>query len=443
MTATATLGARDVALQVVRDVFADHPRGAHESLDYRLGRAALDPRDRAFATELAYGAIKRRRWLDYQLAPYLGARAATIPKPIVEILRLGVYQLRCMDGVEPYAAVSESVGLARKYGHKGTAGLVNAVLRRVSEDEPRAIESHDTDGIALEASLPTWLVTHWRARFGDVLLPAILMGVNEPAAIGLTVDLRRATREIAIAALHDAGVPAEPSTFALDTIVVPGLAPSGDLERLSGGRWERHAESAALPVDLLDPQPGEHVFEACSGRGNKTLQLASRMRGEGRIEAIDIDGRKVARAQARLASAGVANVTLQAADAEVERGAADCARVLVDAPCSGLGIVGRQPDARWRKSSTDPARLAPLQRSILDASSARVAPGGTLVYSVCTTDERECEGVVDAFLATHAAFARAPLPARYAPLATPAGDVLVAPGIDGRDGFYIAVLRRT
>ncbi len=129
--------AREVALQVCRDVFGPNPRGAREALDYRLRKTELAPRDRAFATELAYGAIKLRRWLDFELEPYVGERAKALPQPIAEILRLGTYQLRAMQGVEAYAAVSQSVGLARKYGHKGTAGLVNAVLRRVSTEPPR------------------------------------------------------------------------------------------------------------------------------------------------------------------------------------------------------------------------------------------------------------------------------------------------------------------
>ena len=153
--------AREVALQVVRDVFGQTPRGAREALDYRLKRTTLAPRERAFATELAYGAIKMRRFLDFELEPFVGERYATLPPSIAEILRLGTYQLRSMNGVEPYAAVSESVGLARKYGHKGTAGLVNAVLRKVSTEAPR-----DPDE-ATRASMPNWIVNHWRARFGE------------------------------------------------------------------------------------------------------------------------------------------------------------------------------------------------------------------------------------------------------------------------------------
>ncbi|GAC1404738.1 MAG: 16S rRNA (cytosine(967)-C(5))-methyltransferase RsmB [Candidatus Velthaea sp.] len=437
------ISAREVALQVVRDVFGDQPRAARESLDYRTRTANLSPRDRGFATELAYGAIKMRRAIDYTLAPYLGARAATLPKPIAEILRLGTYQLRHMNGVEAYAAVSESVGLARRYGHKGTAGLVNAVLRKIAVDEPRGVEGDDDDAQAARGSLPTWIVAHWHARFGAERTAEIVRGVNAPAAIGLCVDFRRGTRDEAIAALQAASHAVHPSPYALDAIVLDGAGASSDLDALANERWDMHAEAACFPVDILDLRGGETVFEACSGRGNKTLQIVSRMRDEGQIESVDLDERRVARARERLSAAGATSVTMSVGDAAIAEGQANCDRVLVDAPCSGLGIVGRQPEARWRKDPADGARLAPLQRSILDASSGRLRPGGMLVYSVCSTDTREGEAVVDGFLADHPAFARAPIAGRYAPFLTAAGDVLVAPGIEGRDGFYIARVTRT
>jgi 16S rRNA (cytosine967-C5)-methyltransferase len=437
VSAPTASSAREVALQVVRDVFGRTPRGAREALDYRLRKTDLAPRDRAFATELAYGTVKMRRWLDFELQPYVGERLRTLPPTIAEILRLGTYQLRAMDGVEAYAAVSESVGLARKYGHKGTAGLVNAVLRRVSTDPPREAD------LATRASLPTWIVEHWRARFGAERLDAILAGVNAPAPVGLCVDLRRATPEAAIAALAEAGIAARVSAFARDALVLETPAPAGELERLADHRWHLHAESAAIPVELLDPQPGMRVVELCCGRGNKTLQIVSRTGDAGTLLAVDDDPSKIAQTAARLAAAGIDSVALVTADATGLRADADADAVLLDAPCSGLGILGRQPEARWRKQPEDPARMAAVQRRLLSAAATGVRPGGALVYAVCSTDRRESEDVVDAFLAERTDFSRAALPPRLAPLATPGGDVLVPPGIDGRDGFYVARMLRS
>ena len=437
--------ARNVAFNVIRDVFGPDARGAAESLDRHLRKSSLDPRDRAFVTELAYGTIERRRWLDWQLEPYLGARAAKLPQMIAEILRLGTYQLRAMR-VHEYAAVSESVQLARRFGHPGTAGLVNAVLRRVSTDPERLVTAEDfanpDDVLGTRASLPTWIVRMWRERFGAERLDAILAGVNGPAATGLSIDRRRTTRAETIARLAEHGIAALPSAFAADAILVTGGVPTPALREALGNRAELHSEAACFPVDLLDPQPGERILEACSGRGNKTLQLASAIGARGTIVAIDTDGKKIARAQARLAEAEITSVELRTADAGLLDGSETFDAILVDAPCSGIGIIGRQPEARWRKTPDDGARLAPQQRALADAAARALAPGGRLVYAVCSTDPREGEGVIEPFLADHPAIGRASLPDRYAPFATPAGDVLVPPGIDGRDGFSIAVFHR-
>jgi 16S rRNA (cytosine967-C5)-methyltransferase len=437
--------ARNVAFAVLRDVFGPAGRGAAESLDRHLRASALDARDRAFVTELAYGTIEGRRWLDWQLEPYLGARAAKLPLMIAEILRLGTYQLRAMR-VHEYAAVSESVQLARRFGHPGTAGLVNAVLRRVSTDPERPVADGDfpahDDVLGTRASLPTWLVRMWRERFGAELLPAILAGVNAPAATGASIDRRKGTRDELIAILGERGIVAEASAFAADAVIVKTPAPTPELRAALGERAELHAEAACFPADLLDPQPGERILEACSGRGNKTLQLASAIGDRGTIVAIDNDARKIARARARLDEAHLTSVELRTGDASALDGSETFDAVLLDAPCSGIGIIGRQPEARWRKSPDDGARLAPLQRALLDGATRALGPGGRLVYAVCSTDPREGEGVIEPFLAAHPDIERVALPERYAPLATPSGDVLVAPGIEGRDGFFIAVLRR-
>ncbi len=439
--------AREVALRVMRDVFEPPFYGTRAAIDYRATRAELDPRARAFATELAYGTIKMRRLIDWWLAPYLLERANTIPKTIREIVRMGAYQLRAMDGVETYAAVSESVGLAKRFGHRGTAGIVNAVLRRMSEVPTplpeRADFDSDDDFLGTRLSYPTWLVAHLRERFGAERLEAMLEGGNKPAPIGLRIDLRAMTADDAVAQIAAAEIAAHASPFARDAVVLDESAPTTRIDALFGARAALQGEAALFPVDILDPQPGEAILDCCSGRGNKTRQIAARTGDTGSCEAVELDAKKAADLNTALRAEGwTSTVVFQRDAAFIDDEATPVDRALVDAPCSGIGIVGRQPDARWRKSPDDGARLAPQQLAILEAAAMRVRAGGTLVYSVCSTDPRESDAVIAAFLAIQPDFARAPMPERYAPFLTQTGDVLVPPGIDGRDGFYVAHLRR-
>ncbi len=436
----ARKSARELALVTIRDVFGPESRGAQAAFDFRARRSGLDARDRAFAAELTYGAIKFRRLLDWYVAPYLASRAKPPPDAILEILRLGIYQLRLMNGVDAHAAVYETVNLARRHGHKGTAGLVNAILRRFIADDPPAPDptgfGSEDDYLATAFSLPTWIVAQWGRVFG-VRRGALLAGINQRPQQAIRVNALHASRDDVRAALATAGVTTRQSEFVAESLIVDGGLAGDD----DAGRWAVQSEAAAMPVDLLAPEPGETVLELCSGRGNKTVQIAARIGDPGTLYAVELDARKVAVLNAILARDGVAGAAVVAGDGRtVEVPPADA--VLLDAPCSGLGILGRHPEARWRKSPNDGARLAAEQSELLAAAGAHTRPGGRIVYSVCTTDPRETVDVVDAFLAGHADFARAAeVPARYAIFARER-DVVVPPGLDGRDGFYIAALVR-
>ena len=440
--------ARELALSVVRDVFGRdrRQRSAHESFDYHAGRSQLDARDRAFAAELAYGSIKARRYLDWLLAPFVGKRTAQLPPTILEILRLGAYQITRM-AVPTHAAVSETVGLAKRHGHRGTAGLVNAVLRRLTELEPeqrtpqRETFESDDDFLGTLHSFPTWIVASARAVFGDAQLEPVLRGMNEPPQTALRVNLLRTTADEALGELASRAISAKRSDLVNEIVLVDGAAPEVFAD--PNHRWEQQGEIAAVPVDVLDPQPEMHGVELCSGRGNKTLEIVGRTRDRGTLETIEQDAHKVAFERTRLHELGVQSVRLHEGDAtqtQVVREDADF--VLVDAPCSGLGILGRQPEARWRKEPGDPQRLASLQGELLEGGSRRVRPGGRLVYSVCTFSPVETAERVDAFLQNHPEFSRGGTASKYAEWRLDSGDLRFPPGIQRRDGFYIALLER-
>jgi 16S rRNA (cytosine967-C5)-methyltransferase len=438
--------AREIALAVVRDVFPagnSTERGAAEALDYRLRKQSFERRDRAFATELAYGAIKMRRALDWRLDPFIGSRADSLPPAIREILRLAMYELSYTKA-DVHATVFEWVNLARKYGHTGVANLTNAVLRRYLDaptPEPArdAFVSED-EYLGAIHSLPNWIVRQWRDTFAS-WTPEICAGVNTPPAAAITADVLRASPEEVRATLAGEGVESVLSAFVPESIVV-----SRGVARLSDGTdaqpWWTQSESSAMAVDVLNPHPGEAVFDVCSGRGNKTLQIARRLHGEGSIVCLERDERKIATLRRRAEAAGV-SVAAVVGDARLHSfdGALDFDRVLVDAPCSGVGLVGRHAEARWKKGADDGERLSETQREILERVSTSVREGGVLVYAVCSTDPRETTEVVRWFLSRHN-FERGLVPAAYEALLTNDGDVMVAPGIEGRDGFFIARLHR-
>jgi 16S rRNA (cytosine967-C5)-methyltransferase len=438
--------AREVALAVVRDVFPPDAsitqRGAQEALDYRARKASLTPPDRAFATELAYGAIKMRRTLDWYLQPFVGNRNKPLPATASEILRLGAFEL-VYTKPDVHATVFEFVNLAKRYGHRGLANLVNAVFRSFLRDAPlpplRELFDREEEYLGTRYSLPNWLVRQWREVFG-ASVERVCTGVNDPPQAAIVVNPLRTTRDALAEELERAGVATQPSPIVAESLLVEHPGTLAALHGRAEGRWWHQSESSAMPVDVLNPQPGEAVLDVCSGRGNKALQIGGRMGAEGSLLCIERDPRRAATLAERLETAGVvAGIVNGDAAAELLEPRQLFDRILVDAPCSGVGVVGRHPEARWKKAGTDGERLALVQRAILERVARHVHRGGVLVYAVCSTDPRETTEVVDWFLSREN-FERGLVPAGYESLLTSRGDVLVPPGVDGRDGFFVTRL---
>ncbi|HVA28578.1 MAG TPA: transcription antitermination factor NusB [Candidatus Baltobacteraceae bacterium] len=442
------MSAREIALAVARDVFpppgsALPDRSAQEALDYRARKSGASRADRAFATELAYGSIKMRRTLDWYLERFVGGRAQPLPPAIREILRIAVYELVYTDA-DVHATVFEFVNLAKRYGHRGLANLTNAVLRSFLRDRPqppvRELFESQEEYLGTRYSLPTWLVRQWCEAFGDDV-EEVCAAVNEPARAAVVVNRAITSLEAVRESLAADGVTTARSEIVPESLLIEGGGPVRSEDK-AAGKWWIQSESSAMPVDILNPQPGEAVLDVCSGRGNKALQIGARLHGEGTLLCIERDSRKAGVLEGRLQSAGTAaGIVIGDATAELLEPGQRFDRILVDAPCSGVGVVGRHPEARWKKLGTDGERLALTQRAILERLARHVHAGGALVYAVCSTDPRETTEVVDWFLSREN-FERGLIPAAYESLLIHNGDVLVPPGIAGRDGFYIARLER-
>jgi 16S rRNA (cytosine967-C5)-methyltransferase len=441
------LSARAVALEAL-----SHGGDAAEHLDRALRNADLSPADRAFATELAYGTLKMRRSLEWSVARFVTRPFAQLEPRLRWILLLGAYQLVYLDRVPVHSAVDESVRLARTGGHKGIAGLANAVLRKVALEKPKPpVPTLDGGPLALGlfASLPDFIAAHLIDRFGfdDALRAA--QGMNGPPARALRLDLRCGSAEEFIARLTAGGAKAVTGRYGIPECVVIERLGDGSAvrEAIESGQARWQSEESQLAVHLLDPRPGDAVLDACSGRGVKTTMIAGRLQGDGAIWCVEDDEKKVAALSKTAAGDPSHIVHVVRADARTEYpakvpSAFDAA--LVDAPCSGLGVIGRQPDARWRKKDTDPARFASVQAAVLRQAAGRVRPGGRLMYVTCSTHALEDESIADEFLAAHPEWRAAALQVPESPAIRKLGEyALTLPGVDGADGFFYALMTRT
>lgn len=413
----------------------------------RVGRG-LDPRGRAFLTELGYGAIRWKGLLDHRLDRLLDRGVGSLPGPVVSVLELGAYQLLFMGSVPAFAAVDESVALAREAlpaKHRGWApGVVNGVLRNLERRRDRPELPDPEEDLAAHLSVrwshPRWLVERWLDRWGRQRTEALLERDNAPPSVHLAVHPGRATRDGVLERLAADGIEAAPHRLAPRAIVLAGGASPESLPGWDEGEiWVQDA-GAQLVVDVADPAPGEPVLDACSAPGAKLAGLLAG--GDGGALALDVDLHRLRRVRENVARLGLAGVRLAVADARAAPTARSFRLVLADVPCSGTGVLARRPDARWRRRPSDPDRFATYQREILDELARRIEPGGTLVYATCTLEPEENEGVVTAFLETHDDFRldpvgeRVPAPAREGPY------LFTRPWEHDVDGMFAARLAR-
>lgn len=438
--------AREIALHVLyhvdtRKAFADL------LLNQALRDGGLEARDAAFATELVNGTLRLRARLDWILDRYVQAGVDALPAWIRNILRLGLYQMLYLDRVPVHAAVDESVKLARIYGHSGTAGLTNAVLRKILREkdalpDPEALIEDPALALAVATSHPQWLVERWVRRLGDVEARALLEAENRPSPVCLRVNPGRTDRETLRRTLAGHGIQAEAGRWSRLSLRVEGNIVLPGLPEFDSGLFFVQDESETLVVELLDPRPGETVLDLCAAPGGKTCQIQEARNSSGRVVAVDVQANRLSRVRENAARMGVGGVEPVLADGRQPVLGESADRVLVDAPCSGLGVLGRRSDARWRKTEVSMRALLPLQADLLAAGAAQVKPGGTLVYSVCSTEPEEGSRQIAAFLAGHPDFESEDVTAFLPPEVVTEGALLLYPHRHGTDGAFAARLRR-
>jgi len=446
-------GARILAADILTRVERE---GAYANLLLQKSLGAVpDPRERQLVAALVNGTLKNRLTLDYALRRFLAKPLSSLPDEVRGILRCGAFQILYLDKIPPAAAVNEGVEAAKRMQPK-YAGLVNGVLRQVVRQGwkipwPDPVKE-PVRFLSVKHSHPEWLVRRWYRRWGFAETEALCRANNEPAPTWIRTNTLKTTREDLRARLEEEGVVVAMGERVPESMVIQEFGAVEALASFQAGLFTVQDESSQLVAHALNPRPGEQVLDACSAPGGKTTHLAQKMQNRGRILAFDVHEHKLGLIAQLAARLGIGIIEPRQGDARelpgVESGSQQ--RVLVDAPCSGLGVLRRKADLRWRKAEGDLRQLPELQLAILERAAQVVAPGGEILYSTCTIEPEENFEVVKAFRAAHPEFAPVDFTPElpYVPLGeqelrqAQKGMLQLLPHRHGLDGFFLAKFKR-
>ncbi|MGH7655038.1 MAG: 16S rRNA (cytosine(967)-C(5))-methyltransferase RsmB [Gemmatimonadaceae bacterium] len=422
------------------DTLADLRAGTLLDAAFERRASPLDARDRRWTQELVYGTLRHRAWLDAVIGERVRGGVVRLDPDLIDLLRLGVQQLFYMGSVPAYAAIGQTVELAKQRHGIGASKLANAVLRRIDRERDDLKVENPADPIAalaLKFSHPRWLVARWVARWGEEVTSALLEANNHQAP--LVIRPFGVVREQLEAMLESSGVDVSDAPLVHDSLQIGGGVGLRDLGAFQQGLFFVQDPAATLVTQYAAFPAGARVADLCAAPGGKAVELS---RAAEMVVACDASFARLGRLRETIARLEIRNVHPMVSDAR--NGAiAPTAGVLVDAPCSGTGTFRRHPDARWRLTPNDIAVLAAAQRSILHAAASTVAPGGLLVYSTCSLETEENDAQVETFLGAHPEFTLEPPPDGTVPPAVlDAGRLRVLPHRHGADGAFAARMRR-
>ena len=435
------MGARETALNVL---IACRKEGGWSNAvlkDYTL-RDRLDSREAGLAARLCYGVLQNRNYLDFYLKQLLTGSIKNLHPAVHDILHLGLYQIYLMDKIPESAAVNESVELAKKYcrKQKNAPGLVNAVLRS-------AVRTHGTLKVPNSwedlYSHPGDLINLLKSYVGKDRMEPMLQANNAAVPTTVQVNTLRIKTEDLVMRFEQEGVSSTPHPWLKDCLVLSGTGSIENLPSFREGLFYVQDAAARLSVLCAQIQPGQRVLDCCAAPGGKSFAAAIAMEGTGSITSCDVHPHKIQLIAKGAERLGLQNITSQLQDATMicPQWEAQMDTVIADVPCSGLGIIRKKPDIRY-KSLKELAELPALQKQIIDNAARYVKPGGLLLYATCTLVRAENEGMVEAFLQTHPDFTTEPLPLPEPFPKNESGMLALVPGEYDTDGFFICRLRR-
>lgn len=416
----------DILLSVTRDGEFSHIALKRVLDNYQY----LTKNERAFITRVTEGTLERRIELDYVIDQFSKTKVKKMKPVIREILRSGVYQIRYMDSVPDSAVCNEAVKLAKKRGFSGLSGFVNGVLRSVgrSGGELRLPEkSRSAARLSIWYSMPEWIVEQWLAEYPAETVERILADFLREKPTVIRCNQSRISRRELIKKLESEGVKASPHPANPQAVILEDYDYLGALESFRAGYFQVQDVSSMEVARWAAPEKGDRIIDVCAAPGGKALHLADLLDGSGLVEARDLTPYKVDLIRENIARAGMTNIRAVCQDATVFDPASENSAdlVIADLPCSGLGVLGKKPDLKYRMTPEKEAELARLQREILQVVCRYVKPGGRLLYSTCTINREENQGNAGWFAASFPEFHLL-------------RDRQFLPGTDDSDGFYIA-----
>jgi 16S rRNA (cytosine967-C5)-methyltransferase len=435
---------RNAAVDVLLRVFE---RGSYLNLalDKTLRTKRFPPRARRFLTQLVYGTVRHRLLCDHVLAKLVHQPLDDIPKPVLVVLRMGAFQSLLCKQVPRYAMVHTSVELARKRGHAGLARLANAVLKRLPEsiDEVTLPGSQEdlAGHLSIRHSMPRWLVDYMLGMYGEDRGAALCAALNVEAPVTLRANTSKNTVDNLMKALQSYGARVAKTTPVPEEVtLLEGEAPSRSKLFAEGAYFIQDPASMLAP-HLLEPMPGERVLDLCAAPGGKTTHVAQLRRGDGMTVAMDFHASRLRRVRENAGRLGAEGIVMVCGDGKEPPLRASFDKVLVDAPCTGLGALRRHPDLKWRVGPEDPSRLAELQRALLRSAIRLCKNGGLIVYSVCTFTREETSEATSPFLA-EGLVKPEDGPEWLALWRTGEGEYRTFPSEDNLDAFYLMRLRK-
>lgn len=441
---------REIALKTLYDIDV---KKAYSNIIIKkyLNNSALKSIDKAFITNLVYGVIKNKTRIDWIISSFSKTTIKKMSPWVLNILRLGVYQIVYLDKVPQSAAVNESVKLGKKYGHKKITGFINAILRnttRASKEELQPARKDSIDFLTIYYSHPRWMVDMWIREFGLDFTISLLKKNNEIPPITIRTNTLKINRNELMNLLQEEGMLVKEGQWCPEAIIINNVSSIEKNKCFQRGFFQVQDQSSMLVAHILNPLERQLVIDICAAPGGKTTHISELMSNTGKVIARDVHEHKLLLMRQNIERLGISNVNLELFNAlDVDQKMIEKAdAVLLDAPCSGLGIIRRKPDLKWNKNPDDIKSITSLQMQMLEKAAFYVKKGGILIYSTCTINLDENINLVKEFLDKNPSFRLEPIKPISDKMQShneiKQGYLQVFPHIDEIDGFFISKMQR-